>query len=103
MFAIVEFSGRQLKLSPDSFVYVNRMPDAEGAEVVLDKVLLIEQDGKTTIGTPVVSGATVKAKVLQHLKDDKVLVFKKKRRKGYKKKNGHRQHLTKLQIEAITV
>jgi large subunit ribosomal protein L21 len=101
MFAIVDISGRQMKLEPGRFVYVNRMNHAEGEEVVLDKVMLVENDGTTRIGKPYVAGATVKATVLSHLRDDKVIVFKKKRRKGYKKRNGHRQDLTKLQISAI--
>lgn len=101
MFAIVDISGQQFKVEPGHFIYVNRLPQEEGAEVNLEQVLLLENDGKTQVGKPYVAGASVKAKVLSHLKDDKKIVFKKKRRKGYKVKRGHRQPLTKLHIEAI--
>jgi large subunit ribosomal protein L21 len=80
---------------------VHRLPQEEGASIELNNVLLIDNNGNVEIGVPSVSGASVKAKVLTHLKGDKVLVFKKKRRKGYRKMNGHRQYLTKIQIESI--
>ena len=102
MYAIVEIQGQQFKVEKDSKVFVHRMQAEEGATVSFDKVLLIDADGNVTIGAPVVSGASVKATVLEHLKGDKVLVFKKKRRKGYQKLNGHRQYLTKIQINEIT-
>ncbi len=102
MYAIVEIAGQQFKVEENRFVYTHRLPQEEGAEVTFDKVLLIDNDGAVAIGTPTVSGASVSGKVLNHLKGDKVLVFKKKRRKGYRKKNGHRQHLTKVLIEGIT-
>lgn len=102
MFAIVNIAGFQYKVSPDQFVYVNRLPQDEGASVQFDEVLLVSKDGGgTRVGQPFVSGASVRGKVLSHLKDDKVIVFKKKRRKGYQVKKGHRQSLTKVQIESI--
>ncbi|MEN9443171.1 MAG: hypothetical protein RIS47_61 [Bacteroidota bacterium] len=102
MYAIVEILGQQFKVEKDNKVFVHRMQAEEGATVSFDKVLLIDNDGDVKIGAPVLEGASVKVTVLEHLKGDKVIVFKKKRRKGYKKKNGHRQYLTKIQIEEIT-
>lgn len=101
MYAIVDIAGQQFKVEKESKLYVNRLEGEEGAEVDFDKVLLIDNDGKVKVGTPNVKNAVVKAKILSHLKGDKVLVFKKKRRKGYQKLNGHRQLLTRIQIEDI--
>jgi large subunit ribosomal protein L21 len=101
MFAIVNISGQQMKVEPGKFVYVNRLAQGEGTELVLDSVLLVENNGAVQVGQPFVNGATVQARVLEHLKDDKVIVFKKKKRKGYRVKRGHRQSLTKVQIESI--
>ena len=101
MYAIVEIAGQQFKVEKERKVYVHRLPQDEGADVTFEKVLLIDNDGVISIGTPVVEGAKVTATVLKHLKGDKVIVFKKKRRKGYKKKNGHRQYLTQIQITDI--
>jgi large subunit ribosomal protein L21 len=81
---------------------VHRLPQEEGASIELNNVLLVDNNGKVSVGVPSVSGASIKAKVLTHLKGDKVLVFKKKRRKGYRKLNGHRQYFTKIKIESIT-
>ncbi len=102
MFAIVKIAGFQFKVEKGRKVFVHRLPHEEGADVTFDEVLMIADATNVTVGTPVVAGATVKAKVLRHLKDDKKIVFKKKRRKGYKVKKGHRQPLTQIQIEAIT-
>lgn len=102
MYAIVEIQGQQFKVEKDSKVYVHRMQAEEGASVTFDRVLLVDNDGDVKIGAPEVKGATVTAKVIEHLKGDKVIVFKMKRRKGYRKKNGHRQYLTQIQIENIT-
>ncbi|WBX76817.1 50S ribosomal protein L21 [Tenacibaculum ovolyticum] len=102
MYAIVEIAGQQFKVAKDQKVYVHRLQEAEGSEVIFDNVMLIEDKGNVTIGAPAIAGAGVTAKVLGHLKGDKVIVFKKKRRKGYKKKNGHRQYLTEIQIEGIS-
>lgn len=102
MYAIVEIAGQQFKVEKGRKLYVHRLSDAEGASVSFDKVLLIDNDGKVKIGAPTVQDAKVEATVLKHLKDDKVIVFKKRRRKGYQKQNGHRQYLTQIEINAIT-
>ncbi len=101
MYAIVEIAGQQFKVEKDRKVYVNRLDAEEGSNVDFSNVLLVENDGKVSVGAPNVKGAKVTAKVLSHLKGDKVVVFKKKRRKGYRVKNGHRQYLTQIQIESI--
>ena len=103
MYAIVEIAGQQFKVSKDLKVYVHRLANEEGSKVSFDKVLLLDDKGNVTLGAPAIEGASVEAKVLQHLKGDKVIIFKKKRRKGYKKRNGHRQYLTQIVIEGITV
>ena len=102
MYAIVEIAGHQFKVSKDLKVYVNRLANEEGSKITFDKVLLLDDNGTITLGAPAIEGASVEAKVLQHLKGDKVIVFKKKRRKGYKKRNGHRQYLTQIVIEGIS-
>ena len=101
MYAIVEIAGQQFKVEKERKVYVHRLPQEEGADVTFEKVLLVDNEGVISIGAPVVEGAKVPATVLKHLKGDKVIVFKKKRRKGYKKKNGHRQYLTQIQITEV--
>ncbi len=101
MYAIVEIAGQQFKVNKDQKVFVHRLKGAEGDQVSFGKVLLLDNDGQITIGAPVIEGAGVTAKILRHLKGDKVIVFKKKRRKGYKKKNGHRQYLTEIVVEDI--
>ncbi len=101
MYAIVEIAGQQFKVAKDQKVYVHRLKEDEGAKVSFNKVLLVGSEGTVTVGAPVIEGAEVTAKILGHLKGDKVIVFKKKRRKGYKTKNGHRQFLTEIQIETI--
>ncbi len=100
MYAIVEIAGQQFKVAKNQKVFVHRLQDKEGSKVTFDNVLLLD-DGKITLGAPVIEGAAVTAKILKHLKGDKVIVFKKKRRKGYKVKNGHRQYLSEIQIESI--
>lgn len=102
MYAIVEIAGQQFKVSKDQKVFVHRLANEEGSKVSFDKVLLLDDNGNVTLGAPAIEGASVEAKVLQHLKGDKVIVFKKKRRKGYKKRNGHRQSLTQILVEAIS-
>ena len=101
MYAIVEIAGQQFKVSKDQKVFVHRLSEDEGSKVTFDKVLLLDDNGTITLGAPAIEGASVEAKVLSHLKGDKVIVFKKKRRKGYKKKNGHRQSLSQIVIEGI--
>ena len=101
MYAIVDIAGQQFKVEKDQKVYVHRLDTEEGKKVNFDRVLLIDDKGKVNIGAPAIEGAQVSATVLEHLKGDKVIVFKKKRRKGYRKKNGHRQYLTEIQINDI--
>lgn len=102
MYAIVEIAGHQYKVEKDQQIFVNRLQGEEGSNLEFDNVLLIDNEGQITVGAPAIEGAKVKATILNHLKGDKVIVFKKKRRKGYKKKNGHRQYLTQLKIEGIS-
>ena len=102
MYAVVEIQGSQFKVSKNQKVYVNRLEGKEGSKVSFNNVLLVDDNGKVQVGMPNVSGAVVEAKIVSHQKDDKVIVFKKKRRKGYKVKNGHRQLLTELLIEKIS-
>ena len=101
MYAIVEIAGQQFKVVKDQQIFVHRLDQKEGDKVSFDNVLLVDNDGKVKVGAPAVKGATVDATVIEHLKGDKVIVFKKKRRKGYRKKNGHRQYLTSVKIDNI--
>jgi large subunit ribosomal protein L21 len=101
MYAIVEIGGKQIKVEKDQKVFVNRLEGEEGSKVTFDNILLLDNAGKIVLGNPSVKGVAVEAKILKHLKDDKVIVFKKKRRKGYKVKNGHRQFLTEIMVEKI--
>ena len=103
MYAIVEMAGQQFKVAKDQKVFVNRLAGEEGDEVSFDKVLLAGDGDNITLGAPAIEGALVGAKISRHLKGDKVIVFKKKRRKGYKKKNGHRQSLTEIVIGDISL
>ena len=102
MYAIVEIGGQQFKVENKATVFVNKMDAEEGSTVNFDRVLLTDSEGDVKVGQPVVKGAKVSAKVIAHVKGDKVKVFKKKRRKGYKKLNGHRQEYTQIEIENIT-
>jgi len=102
MYAIVEIAGKQFKVQQEQFVYAPHMQEDAGASVEFDKVMFLDDDGKVDIGSPTIKGAKVTGKILEHVKGDKVIVFKKKRRKGYKKKNGHRQQFTKVLIEGIS-
>lgn len=101
MYAIVDIAGQQYKVEKGMKVFVHRLPEEEGKKVKFEKIYLLDNDGDVKIGNPTISGANVTAKVLSHLKGDKVIVFKKKRRKGYRVKNGHRQCLTQIEIEDI--
>jgi large subunit ribosomal protein L21 len=101
MYAIVDIAGQQFKVEKDQQIFVHRLEAIEGSKINFDKILLTDDSGKVNVGAPVIKGAQITAKVIEHLKGDKVIVFKKKRRKGYKVKNGHRQYLTKLEILKI--
>jgi large subunit ribosomal protein L21 len=101
MYAIVEIAGQQFKVAKDQKVYVHRLDAKTGSKISFDQVLLLGDGDKVTVGAPAIANASVEAKVVKHLKDDKVIVFKKKRRKGYRVKNGHRQSLTEILIESI--
>ena len=101
MYAIVDIAGQQFKVEAGKKIYVHRLQDEVGASISFEKVLLTDNEGVDKVGAPYVDGAVVKATVLDHVKGNKVLVFKKKRRKGYQKMNGHRQCLTQIQIESI--
>lgn len=105
MYAIVEIAGQQFKIQKGRTIYTHRLEGDVDAALASDKVkvLLVDNEGSITIGAPTIAGATISAKIVEHLKGEKVLIFKKKRRKGYKKKNGHRQYLTKVLIEDITL
>ncbi len=101
MFAIVEMNGQQFKVTEGQEVFVHQLDIEEGKSVDFDNVLLVAKDDDTLIGAPNVDGASVKATVIEHRKGDKVIVFKKKRRKGYRVKNGHRQLFTKIKVDSI--
>ena len=101
MYAIVDIAGQQFKVEAGKQIFVNRQAAEVGSALSFDKVLLLDNEGDVKVGAPYVNGAVVNATVVEHSKADKVIIFKKKRRKGYQKKNGHRQYLTKLQIEGI--
>ncbi len=101
MFAVVDILGQQFKVAENTTYYVPRLQEEPNKSVTFDNVLLLSDDKNVKVGSPFVEGVKVKAKVLEHLKDGKVIVFKKKRRTGYDKKNGHRQHLTKIEITKI--
>ncbi len=102
MYAIVDIAGQQFKVEKDQKIFVHRLKGEEGTDISFDKVLLVDNDGQIKVGTPNVKGASISAKILAHVRADKVLVFKKNRRKGYQKLNGHRQDLTQIQVEQIT-
>lgn len=101
MYAIVDIAGKQFKVAKDQYIYAPKMNGEAGAAVSFDQVLLVDNEGRVDVGAPTVKGVKVSGKILEHVKGDKVIVFKKKRRKGYAKKNGHRQQFTKVQIENI--
>jgi len=101
MYAIVEILGQQFKVEKDNKIFVHRLNAAEGEQIDFERVLLIDNEGEVKVGQPTIEGAKVSAKILSHVKGDKVQVFKKKRRKGYKVLNGHRQYLSQIQISEI--
>ncbi len=101
MYAIVTIAGQQFKVEKDQEIIVHRLEGEEGKKLDFNEVLLVDDGGKVKVGSPSLKGASVSATILNHLRGDKVIIFKKKRRKGYEKKTGHRQDLTKIQISAI--
>ena len=101
MYAIVEIAGQQFKVEAGKKIFVHRLEAEEGKDLEFDQVLLIEEDGMVTIGEPTITGASIEGKVLDHVRGDKVIVFKKKRKKGYRIKNGHRQNFTQVEILSI--
>ena len=103
MIAIVNIAGQQVKVTENQSVIVNRLSQKAGDEVKFDNVLMVDNNGKFSVGAPLLSGAIVTATVDSHLKGDKVIVFKKKRRKTYQKSNGHRQQLTEIKISGISL
>jgi large subunit ribosomal protein L21 len=103
MYAIVEIAGQQFKVQKDQKIFVHRLAAEEGAKVDFDRVLLVDNGGKVNVGAPAIAGAVVSATVVKHLKGDTVIVFRKKRRKGYEKRNGHRQSFTQISITGINI
>jgi len=101
MYAIVNIAGQQFKVEKEQKVIVHRLKEEVGSKVEFDNVMLINNDGKIVVGEPLIEGAKVTATILSHLKGDKVIIFKKNRRKGYQKSSGHRQFLTKIQIDNV--
>ena len=103
MYAIVEIAGQQFKVQKDQKIYVHRLDAKAGDKIEFDRVLMSGDGDKITIGAPAISGALIKAEVIDHVKGDKIIVFRKKRRKGYKKRNGHRQSFTSIKITGINL
>lgn len=103
MYAIVEIAGQQFKVENNDEIFVHRLEGEPGTKVEFDQVLLLDQDGKVTVGKPVVEGSKISGEILEHVRGDKVVVFKKKRRKGFQKETGHRQDFSKVRIENIAV
>lgn len=103
MYAIVEIAGQQIKVQKDQKVFVHRLKAEAGSKIEFDKVLLVDNEGTITLGAPAIEGALITAEVIEHVKGDKVIVFRKKRRKGYRKKNGHRQSFTAITISGINL
>jgi len=101
MYAIVDVAGKQFKVAKDQYIYAPKMEGEAGSDVSFDKVLLLDNGGSVEVGAPTVKGVMVSGKIVEHVKGNKVIIFKKKRRKGYAVKNGHRQQFTKVQIESI--
>lgn len=101
MFAVVDIAGQQFKVTESTKYYVPKLKAEPETEITFDKVLVVSNEKETKIGSPVVEGVKITAKVIEHVRDEKVLVFKKKRRKSYRKLNGHRQHLTRIEITKI--
>ncbi|NJO92303.1 MAG: 50S ribosomal protein L21 [Chloroflexia bacterium] len=103
MYAIVEIAGQQFKVEKEKKIFVHRLDNQVGDKIEFDKVLLVDNEGDVKIGAPTVDGAKIEAEVIDHVRGDKVIVFKKKRRKGYQKQNGHRQDFTRIEIKSINM
>lgn len=103
MYAIVEIAGQQFKVEKDNEIFVHRLEGDPGTKIEFDQVLLLDNDGKISIGKPLVEGTTITGQIVDHVRGDKVVIFKKKRRKGYEKESGHRQDFSKVLIESISV
>jgi large subunit ribosomal protein L21 len=103
MYAIVEIAGQQFKVAQNDEIFVHRLEGDPGTKIDFDQVLLVDNDGKITVGKPLVEGTSITGKILDHVRGDKVVIFKKKRRKGYEKESGHRQDFSKVLIESIGV
>jgi large subunit ribosomal protein L21 len=103
MYAIVEIAGQQFKVEKDKKIFVHRLKQNEGEALEFDRILMVDDNGKIKLGTPVLEGAKITAKVLEHVRGEKVKIFKKKRRKGYQKLSGHRQDFTQIEIQSITI
>lgn len=101
MYAIVEIAGQQFKVEKEQEIFVHRLQEEAGSVVEFDDVMLLDNEGNVSVGTPTVDGVQIKAKIVEHMRADKVIVFHKKRRKGYQKQNGHRQYMSKILIEDI--
>jgi large subunit ribosomal protein L21 len=101
MYAIVEIAGQQFKVEKNDDIFVHRLEGEPGTKIDFDKVLLLDHEGQVTVGQPVVTGSVVSGTIIDHVRGDKVVVFKKKRRKGYQKESGHRQDFSKIHIEEI--
>jgi large subunit ribosomal protein L21 len=103
MYAIVEIAGQQFKVEKDNEIFVHRLEGDPGTKIEFDQVLLLDNDGKISVGKPLVEGTTITGQIVDHVRGDKVVIFKKKRRKGYEKESGHRQDFSKVLIESISV
>ena len=103
MYAIVDIAGKQYRAEKDKFIYTDKLAGNEGDKVEFAQILLVGNNDKIQIGAPAIKGATITGTILSHVKGDKVIIFKKKRRKGYKKRNGHRQQYTKVMINTISL
>jgi len=102
MYAVIDIAGKQFKITKDQYIYTPKLSEEKGHAITFDKVLLLDDGNEVTVGTPVIKGAKVAAEIVEHVKGDKILVFKKKRRKGYKKTQGHRQEYTKVLVKDIS-
>ncbi|MBT5494146.1 MAG: 50S ribosomal protein L21 [Alphaproteobacteria bacterium] len=101
MFAVIKSGGKQYKVAKNDVIRVEKLDAEAGASIDLNEVLMVGDDKSQTVGVPLVDGASVSATVLEQMRDRKIIIFKKKRRQNYRRKNGHRQHLTVLRIDDI--